>query len=131
MVQVMPDCLLKLIQYLDASTDLMMVDEISRDLTGFEAGMTWMTVTEAPGQEIIPGILVEPSFDINIYAPTIGEAKRISRIAHAVVLKFRGYKDSDIVVSKVTVAPTPYDLTDLLNNSPRYVFSAAIRCRPN
>jgi hypothetical protein len=128
MTQRMPNILLTVMSILRAAN---IADRVASDLRGFTSGDTWIVVTlsPSPGGERIKGRLFRPSLDINIYGPTTDSCDELARTVMFILSSSVNYHDENIVITEVDVT-TPYDLTDLVNGSPRYVLSAAITCRP-
>ena len=129
-MQRMPNVLLAIIGYLRSYFSLSDVDNIAVDLRGFDDGLVWIKVSPSPspGSEPVKGVVFNPSFDFNIYGPSVDVVEPLSREVMLALSKMLNYSGSDIVVTRVDVT-TPYDLTDLVNGSPRYVLSATLLCR--
>ena len=128
----MPDTLGVLLAYLDSDSSLAEVETFSIDLTGYQAGDTWVKITETPGEQLIEGFLASPNFDFNVYGPSIEDVRRIAMKVQRSVVSMKGHVNSTLgaVVTNVRTSVTPFDLTDIFNNQPRYVFSVAITVRP-
>jgi hypothetical protein len=124
---VMPDLVGFLIDEID---DGVTADAVSTDLVGYDSTKRWVHLVESPGVEVFPGRLEAPTVDFNVYAPTIEDTRLLCMEVKSVVSGLVGKFSSDLVVTNVTIDTTPFSLTDLFNNQPRYVFTASIFYRP-
>lgn len=124
---VMPDLIGFLVEEL---TDSLTVDGVSTDLVGYDSSKTWVRLIESPGEEIVPNRLEAPAVDFNVYAPTIEDTRVLCMQAKSVVKALVGRYTSELVITHVRIDTTPFYLTDLVNNQPRYVFTASIFYRP-
>jgi hypothetical protein len=102
---------------------------VAGDLKGFVAPMRWITVMTTGGTEDIPVRLFAPRVDINVYAETKPVAKRLMLAASAALKSMRNHMTADAVVTGVEMS-TPADLTDPVNNNPRFTADATIHIRP-
>ncbi|HSN23125.1 MAG TPA: hypothetical protein VLS45_03005 [Methylomicrobium sp.] len=123
---IMPSVLPVLISTIKAMPE---VDDSASDLVGFEQGMVWVRVNQAPGSVLARDRLFQPNFDFNIYGPNADSVESVSRSVMQVVSALKGFHNSSLVITDVDIRVTPHDFTDWFSGSPRYVFSAAIACR--
>lgn len=104
---------------------------VSTDLTGYVNGDPWIEVVESPGREVVRNRLHAPIFDFNVYEATIEATRSLAMDALSTVTGLVGRKTSELVITYVDVTVLPFKFTDLVNNRPRYIFTAAIYYRPN
>lgn len=126
-IKVMPDLLGEIIAVLAAAHT---TTTIATDLNGYDSSKKWVRIIESPGSEIIPGRLEAPSFDFNVYAPNIVDTRSLCMAVKSTIQGMTNHHTSELVITKVKIDVTPYDLTDLTNNQPRYIFTATIYYRP-
>ena len=124
---VMPDLIGFLIDEID---DAVTVDGVATDLVGYDSTSSWVHLVESPGAEIIPNRLEAPTVDFNVYAPTIEETRLLCMQVKSAVRALIGKYTSELVITNVSIDTTPFSLTDLVNNQPRYIFTASIFYRP-
>lgn len=103
---------------------------ISGDLKGYVFPERRVVISAVPGSIINPVRLAAPNVDINVYGEDKPVTKRLCLAATAALRNMRGAMSDEAVVTRVETT-TPADLTDPINNSPRFVASATIYIRPN
>jgi hypothetical protein len=116
---------------IDRVDDGVTVDGVSTDLVGYDSDKRWVHIVESPGVEVCPGRLEAPTFDFNVYAPTIEDTRLLCMEVKSVVSGLVGLYTDTLVVTNVTIDTTPFSLTDLFNGQPRYVFTASVFYRPS
>lgn len=129
-MQVHPDEVIAVIDYLQASTRLAPYDvNIAGDLKGWHAPDKWITVQTTGGS--FEGLrTATPRLDLNVYAPSKPLAKEIALTAVAELRSMKNHTTDDLVV--IRAEPSwPADITDPINSNPRYVFDLNLWIRPN
>lgn len=101
---------------------------ISGDEIGYNFPARWVKIESTGGAEVNDMRLIAPRIDANCRAEDKPTAKALARTVAAVLKSMKDHKTAEAVVTKVTVS-TPYDLTDPVNNSPRFVVDATIYIR--
>jgi hypothetical protein len=124
----MPDIINYAISRISAS--LPDLDGVATDLVGYSQGMSWVRLNESPGVEIIKGRLDSASVDVNVYAEDLQSTRELAFVVRAILQGMIGTHDATLVVTNVVTGVTPYELTDLVNARPRYVFTMNIYYRP-
>src|SRR5690242_2358934 len=102
---------------------------VAPNLNGYTQDLTWVAVSQSPGARITEDRLDARSFSFNCYAPTMEETEDLTEAALAAILSMNGVHE-DMVVTKVTVGVTPFDLTDQIDNQYRMVFDVNVYVRP-
>lgn len=129
---VFPDEVKVITDFLDGNTYLTEYAPviISGNLVGYVFPERRITVSSVTGSIVNPVRLAAPIVDINVYAEDKYTAKNLCLAATAALRSMRGLTTNEAVIAKVETS-TPSDLTDPINNSPRFVASATIYIRPN
>lgn len=102
---------------------------IAQDLTGWHAPEVWITVQPTGGfiNRIRTG---SAQMDVNVYAPGKPEAFSIAMEAVRAFMQMPNYTGDDVVITEVTCS-YPADISDPINENPRFVFDVTINYRTN
>jgi hypothetical protein len=130
MVQFIPNTPGAIIDYLSTRPGLSSVT-FSTSLLGFESGDEWVRLNEAPGSVVVRGRLFATQFDFNVYSGSLERCRAIAGLVHGYMTMMKGYTSDEIVIAEVETDVLPFDLTDLVNAQPRYVFTMTVYCRSN
>src|SRR5690606_19402644 len=100
------------------------------DLKGYSAGDRWIWIVRSGGARPIAYRLDSPRLDVNCYAEDKPTASNLAEAALAALLNAHTATHDGAVVTNVDTFSGLADLTDPLNNSPRYVFSVNVWLHP-
>ncbi len=100
----------------------------AEDLTGWHEGDIWITVQPTGGTLTNPFRVAEPRFDVNVYGPSKPEAKEIALQAMQAMYRLKNQVLDFGVVTSVSCT-WPADISDPINNNPRWVFDMTMRFR--
>lgn len=102
---------------------------IAQDLTGWQAPEIWITVQPSGGfiNRVRTGVA---QMDANVYAPSKPEAFSIAMDAVRTFMQMPNYTGSDVVITGVSCS-YPADISDPINENPRFVFDVTINYRTN
>jgi hypothetical protein len=103
---------------------------ITTDRVGYTMGDVWIEVTRQGGN-LTRYVIDKPRIDINVYGPNRITAHDLAQAAQAAVLNARGtYRGNGCFLSDARVETGIFRGNDLLNESPRYVFSLRLTTTP-
>jgi hypothetical protein len=120
------DPVVDIINYLESALPLFVVAE---DLTGWHKPEVRVTIQPTGGVVVNPHRIFRPVYDVNAYAPTKTAAMAAALEALRAIYTLKNQVlESGQVVTEVECS-MPSDLTDPINNNPRFVFDASITMR--
>lgn len=102
---------------------------LAEDLTGWTKGNTWVTVQPTGGSFPNANRIASVRLDINAYGPTKPNTQTIALQAIQAFYKLKNEKlTSGIVITGIECS-YPADISDPINNNPRYVFDVTLNYR--
>lgn len=115
----------------DTGLQAMSVDNIGRDLIGYDRDKKWIVVSRQGGSYAFPKH-PHPRIDISCYAPSSGTAEDLIDKCVQVVLTQQGtYRNKGIILCAAKIETAPFEATDKLAASVRYVVAFRLTVRPD
>lgn len=104
---------------------------VSADLVGYESGQNWIQVTRSGGIRPVRYRIDQPRIDANCYAADKPTAENLAESALAALLGIPPNPIAGGIVTNVDTFQGPADLTDPVNEQPRYTFSVELTLHPH
>jgi hypothetical protein len=97
------------------------------DLTGWKAPNVWVTI-QSSGGTIAKIRTGSARYDVNVYAPSKPAAFSISMDVIKALMELLNHQGSNFVITNVECS-YPADISDPINNNPRFVFDLTFAYR--
>lgn len=116
----------------DTNIQALAPDNIGRDMIGYDRSKKWIVVARQGGTYAWPKH-AHPRVDVNCYAPYGGDAEDMIEMCVAVMLRKQpaSYRGHGIILCAAKIETSPFESSDKLTGSCRYVVAFRLTVRPD